>query len=255
MITMRLYYRSADHFSCDITPKRTVRDYELEISDYGGGYASIDGVLYPRNDKVVVFAKPGQERFTIGTFNCYAIHFTCRDADLCRLMDQLPSYTVVSERVREQMLRLYDKTAAEDGLAVVAALAELLELLRLNGSAAPEKQRLIPPRIRQVKEYIDSHYTEAIEPNALKRIAGWSVNYVRKQFSDSYGIGIGQYITELRLSRVRKALASEDRPLCDIAYEAGFNSQSHMNYMFKRRYGVSPLRYKTNRADQRTEES
>ena len=100
MIYKREYYKSANYFSCDITPKRVTNYYELEIYDYGTGCASIDHILYPHNKNMVIFAKPFQER-TIGSFNCYAIHFTCEDKEICQILSSIPDCIIIDPLIKK----------------------------------------------------------------------------------------------------------------------------------------------------------
>lgn len=245
MIYKREYFKSTDHFTCDITPKRKVKYYELEIYDYGTGYASIDNVLYPHSNDMFILAKPGQERFTVGSFNCYAIHFTCGDEEICKILNDFPSCMVIDKNIKKELISQFELTSSENNLQTVTAICNILNTVNSSNHITSSETKPMAKKIIKVKEYIDNNYQNQIELSKLCEIADWSINYIRKQFYKCYGISIQKYINELRLSYVKKLLISTDMSMCDIAYEAGFNSQAYMNYMFKERFGVSPLKYKT----------
>ena len=245
MIYNKTYFRSSENFTCDTTPKRIVKHFELEIYDNGTGFASIDNVLYPHNDNMIIFAKPNQERFTIGSFNCYTIHFSCVDEEIVKILNSVPDCTVVDQNTKAQLIGYFKSTDLESNLQTLTSILNILNTVKNSNQFSKQKTQAIPKRIIQVKEYIDNNYKNEIELSKLKEIADLSINYIRKQFSECYGITIQKYITELRLSYIKKLLVSTDMSMCDIAYESGFNSQSHMNYIFKEHFGISPLKYKT----------
>lgn len=246
MIYKREYYKSTEYFTCDITPKRIVKYYELEIYDYGTGCASIDNIRYPHSNNMIIFAKPYQERFTIGSFNCYAIHFTCKDEEICQILNDFPDCAIIDHNIKKQLISHFELTSLESNLQTITSIANILNIIKNSNHITSTKTHPMSKRIIQVKEYIDNNYQYTIELTKLQEIANLSINYIRKLFSECYGISIQKYITELRLSHVKKLLISTDMSICDIAYESGFNSQSHMNYMFKSHFGISPLKYKMN---------
>ena len=208
MIYKREYYKSTNYFSCDITPKRVTQYYELEIYDYGTGCASIDNILYPHNQNMVIFSKPFQERFTI------------------------------------QLLNLYELTNIENNLETIVSIGRILNIIKNSNYHIHNEITHNSKIAMTVKEYIDNHYQSPIHISDFEKMVHLSVNYIRKLFLDCYGVTIHKYITELRLSHVKKLLLSTDLPIIDIAYKSGFSSQSHMNYMFKSVFGISPLKYK-----------
>ena len=244
MIYKKEYYNSADHFTCEITPKRIAKNYELEIYDYGSGCASINNVLYPHNKNMVIFAKPHLERFTRGSFACYAIHFMCDDDKIQKLLNNLPDCIVTDSLTKQQLLELFESAYDTGSLETIASITKMLVILKNSNSHITNNITPQYERIVKAKEYIDNNYQKDININDLEKMLNLSTNYIRKLFLDCYGITIHKYITELRLSHVQKLLVSTDLALCDIALESGFNSQSHMNYMFKSFYGVTPLKFK-----------
>lgn len=245
MIYNKEYYKSSEHFTCDTTPKRTVKHFELEIYDYGTGYASINNVLYPHSENMVIFGKPGEERFSIGSFGCFALHFSCGDDEICKLLADLPDCLFVENDVKKELISHFEKTSTDENLQTLASISNMLNIINNSNKINPFNKKKIPKKMIEIKKYIDNNYQSNIELEKLQKIADLSMNYIRKKFCEFYGITIQKYIIELRLSYVKKLLVSTDMSMCDIAYEAGFNSQSHMNYMFKSHFGISPLKYKS----------
>lgn len=96
---------------------------------------------------------------------------------------------------------------------------------------------------RRCVAFIESHSTDPnLTPAKIAECVGISVRYLHKIFQAS-GESVGDFIRARRLSRCHEDLADacEARvPIKEIAFRAGFHSQSHFATTFKRHYGVSP---------------
>ena len=62
------------------------------------------------------------------------------------------------------------------------------------------------------------------------------------------GIGPQRYIIQRRLERAKRLLRRTHLPIALIAQEVGFADQSHLTQMFRREVGVTPGRYRAERA-------
>lgn len=51
-------------------------------------------------------------------------------------------------------------------------------------------------------------------------------------------------VNEYRIEHASMLLASEDRPISEIAYSSGYNNFSYFNRVFKKAYGMSPREYR-----------
>ena len=240
----KIDFLSSQYFTCDISPKRIVKKYELEIYTCGKGTSYINGKTYPHSENKVIFSKPGQERFSTGEFHCFAIHFTCDDQGIVRVLKRIPDCCIVSPEIKEKMLERYNTIESGRSITAYAALFELLDLLHWEDSV-PSNYGAVPiSEVAFIKEYIDEHFTQNIDIKALSEQVYLSPNYLRKKFSEAYGTTIQKYIIDMRLGMVKKLLLTTNTPLSEIAYCSGFNSQSHMNVMFRSVFGVTPLEFK-----------
>jgi len=240
----KIDYRSTEYYACDITPKRITRKYELEIYVHGEGTSYINGKTYAHSDNKIIFAKPGQERFSIGEFHCYAIHFYCDDETIMEAFCQLPDCCFVSLQTRDELIKFYEKIDVENKIAAYAAFFNIIELLSRENTVATGHGLVPIPEVSAIKEYIDEHFTTSIDIKQLSKDAHLSPNYLRKKFLEAYGTTIQKYIIDMRLGMVKKLLLTTNKSLSEIAYCSGFNSQSHMNVMFRSSFGVTPLEFK-----------
>jgi AraC family transcriptional regulator len=131
-----------------------------------------------------------------------------------------------------------------EGLA--AALA--VHLLRSSGwsrrSPIQHQGGLAPKQFRRVLEYIDAHLTGELGLVELAAIVELSPHYFGEAFRISTGRSPHRYVMERRVERARDLLQGKDLPIGDIAYAAGFSSQSHFTANFRRITGVTPGRFR-----------
>lgn len=68
---------------------------------------------------------------------------------------------------------------------------------------------------------------------------------LERKFKDCFGRTPLDEIQRLRLSRVRELLMQTDLPISKIAKDAGFGTPEYMTTMFKCRFGLTPLKFRT----------
>jgi iron complex transport system substrate-binding protein len=68
--------------------------------------------------------------------------------------------------------------------------------------------------------------------------------HLSRIFQELIGTSFRQKQMELRLSRAIELLSTTDSKVVDVAFGSGYRSLSLFNQLFKRRYGVSPARWR-----------
>jgi AraC family transcriptional regulator len=121
-----------------------------------------------------------------------------------------------------------------------------LEGLALELRAVVARQRASrgAPRLDMVREMLEDNPSS---PPSLSEIAlemGLHPSHLARTFRAHHGESIGEYGRRVRLEWVARQLVASDEALASIAASAGFADQSHMTREFKRRFGVSPGRYR-----------
>jgi len=100
--------------------------------------------------------------------------------------------------------------------------------------------------IHDILMYIDKHSHEHIRMDTLAKKCNMSYSYFAKVFHELYGQSCKEYIEFIRLSKVENLLLFTDYDLNYISSETGFSDCSHLIRVFKRRYGVTPKKYRAN---------
>ena len=105
---------------------------------------------------------------------------------------------------------------------------------------APDWHQILKP----VTEHIATHYAEDITVDGLAAMVDTSPSNFRRQFTRTFGISPGRYLTAIRLNAARKLLETTEKLVSEIATETGFWDQSHLTKLFKRERGITPGEYR-----------
>jgi AraC-like DNA-binding protein len=136
------------------------------------------------------------------------------------------------------------------------AKAFLLELLfvlarRFRGSEVMQwefmRQRQRSLELKKVFEHIQHRYAEKITVDAAARLAGMSASRLMKTFKRVAGMTLVAYVNHVRLANAARLLRETSRNVAEIAFDVGFSDQSYFDKRFKRAFGLSPLKFRTDR--------
>lgn len=104
--------------------------------------------------------------------------------------------------------------------------------------------------IREVKDYIDQHYEQALTIKTLAEICYLSPNYLSKAFHSQVGMSPRQYLTQKRLQEARRLICSTQIPIQDVAMRTGFGDVNCFIQQFKSKYGDTPKQYRRSNNDE-----
>ena len=106
----------------------------------------------------------------------------------------------------------------------------------------PQK-KLIPKRMRFVKNFIDKNYNEEIYVYLLADVAGISEVHFRNEFKRCFGVSPLEYIKSVRINNAKRLLSTGYHTVSEVATMCGFDSISYFSYEFKRLTGKTPKEY------------
>lgn len=90
-------------------------------------------------------------------------------------------------------------------------------------------------------DYIEAHLSEELDNSSIAKEAGYSEYHFLRVFRETVGLTPADYIRKRRISEiVREMLASDKRPIVDIAFSYGFNSSENFIRAFKREHHILP---------------
>ena len=135
--------------------------------------------------------------------------------------------------------------SAADPLAVEESVVGLLEsvLRSVYGKQRPEP-RTAGPRQRDIVRHIElilsTRLEERLTLSDLAGEVGVSVYHLCRMFHRATGITMHGYRLHLRLRWALESVAGSNRPLVDIALDAGFSSHSHFTSTFQSKFAHTP---------------
>lgn len=225
-----------------VTQHRTVKTYELEYFFRSGGTAVINGKAYPIKRGQVLFARPGDVRYSHLPFTCKFLHFTGSYRVLTAVLDSLPSVFPVADpkKAEELMNQIIDHFYSADPFDNLQAQAGIICLVHLLGSRSNE----YTSTVTLAQRFIAENFQKPLTTQHIAHSCGVSSSYLHKLFKTVLGTTPGAYLLSCRISVARDLLANTDLPMSEIAFQCGFNSQSYFSDCFKRSVGASPMAFR-----------
>lgn len=152
------------------------------------------------------------------------------------------------EVLREILVRMLDLCDhREEGwlLAFKSELYRLLYLLvrdfstrKVQGEYEHSLRHL--DQLRQITGYIESNYNRRIKVQDIAAVLGYSEDYLSRMFRRQMGIGIIDYLYEIRIGHVYHDLTTTDRTVASILEQHGCFNRKLAVRLFRQRYGISP---------------
>jgi len=132
-------------------------------------------------------------------------------------------------------------------------LLHLMSLAQKNYLASslyfPEYSKKTEDRIYKICDYIHANYRQPIKLDTISEMAAMNTSAFCRFFKKNIGKTVIEYTNDLRLAYVTHQLQRSALSINAIAYDAGFNSLTHFNKIFKRHYNETPASYrKTHRS-------
>lgn len=153
----------------------------------------------------------------------------------------LPELVVLGELAQAAADGTSDFGVDEAGLLLVGRYVALAA-----GRQRPVLQANARDRRRAVETalWLDDHAHEDIDLGATAAQAGLSTWYFLRLFARVVGVTPHQYLLRSRLRRAARMLAGEERPVTEIALEAGFADLSNFVRSFHRVAGLPPRHFR-----------
>ena len=104
----------------------------------------------------------------------------------------------------------------------------------------------ISSEVYQCMNYIRSHTNESISIDDVARQVHRSSSHMMRRFKEELGIHIGAFITRCKLEEAKTLLTYSDKSLAEISSYLCFSSQSYFQNVFKKQFGITPMRYRKN---------
>jgi AraC-like DNA-binding protein len=137
---------------------------------------------------------------------------------------------VITQKQYESIVRLLTIFAQH--------LAALSNQLMVQGAAAEA------PAITRARTFIAERHADELSLTEVAQSVNMSAFYFCKSFKKATGMTFTDYLARVRVEKVKNLLLNPHRRVSEAAYEAGFQSLSQFNRVFRRIAGESPTIYR-----------
>ena len=118
------------------------------------------------------------------------------------------------------------------------------QLSGLCNQLVVQEQAGEPEAIRRAKDYIARHRGEDISSRRVADELHLSRFYFCTLFKKRTGLTFTEYLTRVRIERVKELLVNPNLRISEIAFQTGFQSLTHFNRVFLKLTGQSPTEYR-----------
>ena len=149
--------------------------------------------------------------------------------------------------IAEKLIALSSKT----GFEKANGLLQIMHLISISSDRnfidnkefdAPTGQ--YSDRLIDVIKFIKDHLHEPISLKQVAEVACMTIPSFCRFFKNRIKMRFSQYLVDVRMTHACKLLIELDKPISEIAYMCGYNSNSHFCKVFKDHAGQSPYQYK-----------
>ena len=135
--------------------------------------------------------------------------------------------------------------------SLIVELAEGLIAAEQSGGRPAVPRRLDASAVERARQFLDAEKTRAVHSAELESITGLTRYELARQFRVVFGTSPYRYLLMRRLGFARERI-HQNRPLVEVACDAGFADQAHFTRAFKSAFGLTPARYRALRVGQAT---
>jgi AraC-like DNA-binding protein len=177
----------------------------------------------------VFLEKPDKKRFATASRQILAFG---TEVDMKKLEEAWFQGRVLDRRQYESILRLLSIFAQH-----LSTIGEELAIQSEHGEAPP---------IARARALIATRHGEDLSLDEVAKAVNMSAFYFCKTFKKATGMTFTNYLARVRVEKVKNLLINPHKRVSEAAFEAGFQSLSQFNRVFRRIAGQSPKAFREN---------
>jgi len=152
------------------------------------------------------------------------------EVDVKRLEEAYFQTRVVSKKQYESVIRL---------LSIFAQ-----HLSSLSNQLIVAKENAESPAVTRARVYIAEHHSDPVALTDVARAVNMSAFYFCKTFKKATGMTFTDYLARVRVEKVKNLMLNPNMRVSEAAFDAGFQSLSQFNRVFRRVTGEAPSAYR-----------
>ena len=227
---------------------------EIYVNVEGDISFMVEDKIYPVSRANAIISKPYEYHHCIYNsdrpFSHFWILFSCHGNETLFPMffdreNGEKNLVILSKDEGEELLKIcFELIEEKSEFEVYSLFFRMITLLshRKDIPSTYENTELFGD-IKMALEFINKNFSSNFKIEDVANYACVSVNTLERHFTSVLRNTPSEYIRNLRLSHAAKLL-KEGKSVLDASLESGFCDCSHFVSLFKRKYGVTPLKYK-----------
>jgi AraC-like DNA-binding protein/ligand-binding sensor protein len=166
-----------------------------------------------------------------------------RRLDASELLSELRRAPVVEdETLRSSRERI--ALIAEVATRILDSSALPLDRYRTEQSAhLLQAHKDVPGLVQAAIRYIHRQYASPVQVIEVAAYLKCHPDYLSRLFKKSIGCAFGEYLMRVRIDRARNLIALRRFSMGEIAWNVGFQDQSHFGRVFRRLVGTTPREF------------
>ena len=117
-------------------------------------------------------------------------------------------------------------------------------LSALSNQLMVQEDNAESPAITRAKVFIADHFGDELSLDEVAKAVNMSAFYFCKMFKKATGMTFTDYLARVRVEKVKNMLLNPHKRISEAAFEAGFQSLSQFNRVFRKIAGESPSAYR-----------
>ena len=113
-----------------------------------------------------------------------------------------------------------------------------------SNQLALQEEHAEPVAITRARKYIDEHQADTLSLTTVAHAVNVSTFYFCKMFKKTTGLNFTDYLSRVRIEKAKNLLLNPNARVSEIAFDAGFQSLTHFNRVFKKITGQSPSAFR-----------
>lgn len=237
------YFDGSEFNGLDVSPKRKVQKYEIELYLKDAKSTFCDNKEYKIKKGYIQIAKPNQIRNSILPFSTFFLKFDITGDIEKKLINAPPYFKAVHF---DKIKALYKDIILREqkDLMFYSKILELISIILKDSKIPTFEGNTTYETISLAKKYIEENSSEPVNLSDIASSVNLSQTYFHTLFTASVGCSPHDYLIKCRIENAKKMLWDSKNELKHIAVVCGFGCQQYMNKVFKSQTGLTPGQYR-----------
>lgn len=248
--TVKKYENSHIHSCCEIY---------FNIS--GDVSFAVENKVYKINNGEIFIAKPNEFHncvyHTSGNHQYYCLWLTAKNGFEKYLSPFFERENAVGNRITldenttekfHDLLEIIKNEQKNKTLSSIKSVTAVFEILNILSEHKNPKNSPVglPKELTEILNYIDNNFSKDCSVNYISKKFFCSRSKINRLFKTNLNTTPTKYVESRRLAKA-KSMLDTDNSIQKVCEECGFPDYSHFISLFKKRFGITPLKYKKSR--------